>query len=111
MRAHRVGAVALLWLAFAALPATANAAIAFVAASSGATSGGGATTLALTKPAGVASGQVMLATITATGTDALTPPQWLDGNSEHHAGDGAAPGDLLPGRGRERTGQLQLGTR
>jgi len=66
-----VGALA---LSFAIAPATARAAISFVAPSSAATSGGGATSLVIAKPTGVVSGQVMVATVTATGTGALTAP-------------------------------------
>ena len=67
-------AVSALALSLGIAPAPARAAIGFVAASSNATTGSGATSLAITKPTGVASGHVMVATITATGTGALTPP-------------------------------------
>jgi hypothetical protein len=68
VRSLAVGALA---IGFAIAPATAQAAISFVAATSGS---GGEKTLAITKPTGVASGHVMVATITATGTGALTAP-------------------------------------
>lgn len=48
-------------------------AISFVAASS-ANNGTGATSLSINKPTGVAQGDVMLATVTATGTGAITAP-------------------------------------
>ncbi len=51
----------------------ASGAIGFVAASS-ANNGAGSTSLSITKPAGVAQGDVMLATITATGNGAVTAP-------------------------------------
>jgi hypothetical protein len=51
----------------------AHAAVAFVAATS-ANNGAGATTLVINKPTGVAQGDVMLATVTATGTPAPTTP-------------------------------------
>jgi hypothetical protein len=75
MRLRPVRALFLaLLLSLMVAPGSARAAIAFVGASSAATSGSGGTTLAITKPTGVASGHVMIATITATGTGALTPP-------------------------------------
>lgn len=77
MRPHRARILdvrALLILSFAIAPSSAHAAISLVAASSNATTGGGATSLAINKPAGVASGNVMVATLTGTGTGALTPP-------------------------------------
>ncbi len=76
MRRNRTRSLVLglLAIGFAIAPATARAAIGFVAAGSAATSGGGATSLVITKPTGVVSGHVMLATITATGTGALTAP-------------------------------------
>jgi hypothetical protein len=76
MRPHRTRSLALgaLVLSFAIAPATARAAISFVAASSAATSGNGGSSLAISKPTGVASGQVLLATITATKAQALTAP-------------------------------------
>jgi hypothetical protein len=54
-------------------PPTAFGAISFVAASS-ANNGAGATTLAIAKPAGVAQGDLMFATLTAVGTGAIVPP-------------------------------------
>ena len=51
----------------------ARAAINFVAASK-AENGTGATSLAVTKPTGVAEGQLLLATVTAAGTGAVTAP-------------------------------------
>ena len=51
----------------------AHAAIGFVAATS-ANNGAGATTLVINKPTGVAQGDVMLATVTVTGTGAPTTP-------------------------------------
>jgi hypothetical protein len=76
MRLPRASIIALgaLVLSFAMAPASALGAISFVAAGSAATSGGGATSLAITKPTGVASGHVMVATVTATGSGALTAP-------------------------------------
>jgi hypothetical protein len=76
MRPHcaRILALGVLILSFAIAPGSAHAAISFVAASSSATTGSGATSLAITKPTGVASGHVMVATVTATATGALTPP-------------------------------------
>src|SRR5439155_10715631 len=75
MRPHRAFiAVSALALGFWIAPTPASAAISFVAASSNATTGSGATSLAITKPTGVASGHVMVATITATGTGTLTAP-------------------------------------
>jgi hypothetical protein len=76
MRPHRARILALgaIILSFAIAPSTAYATISFVAASSAATTGSGATSLAVTKPTGVASGDAMLATLTATGSGALTPP-------------------------------------
>jgi hypothetical protein len=76
MRPHRASILALgaLTVGLAVAPGAANAAISFVAASSAATTGGGATNLAITKPTGVASGHVMVATLTATGTGALSAP-------------------------------------
>jgi len=76
MRSHRARILALgvLILSVAIAPGSADAAISFVAASSNATTGGGASSLAITKPAGVASGHVMVATLTATAAGALTPP-------------------------------------
>ncbi len=76
MRSHRARILALgvLVLSVAMAPGSADAAISFVAASSNATTGGGATSLAITKPTGVVSGHVMVATLTATAAGALTPP-------------------------------------
>jgi hypothetical protein len=76
MRHRRASSLALgaLALSFALAPATARAAISFVAASNAASNGGGTTSLSITKPAGVASGDVMLATVAAMGTGALTAP-------------------------------------
>jgi hypothetical protein len=54
-------------------PATAGAAISFVAAA-GAGNGAGTTSLTINKPTGVAQGDVLLATVTATGTGTLTAP-------------------------------------
>jgi hypothetical protein len=75
MRRHRARTVALgaLVLSFV-VPGTAHAAILFVAAQSNSTNSGGAPALGITKPTGVVSGHVMIATITATGTGAITPP-------------------------------------
>jgi hypothetical protein len=70
----RILALGVLILSFAIAPGSAHAAISFVAAGSNATTGSGATSLAITKPTGVASGDVMVATVTATATGALTPP-------------------------------------
>lgn len=56
------------------LPAgTARAAISFIAAN-GTGNAAGATTLTVTKPTGVASGDVMVATVGASGTATLSPP-------------------------------------
>jgi hypothetical protein len=77
MRSHRARIcrfVLLVTLSFALAPAGAQAAISLVAASSAATTGGGAVSLAITKPTGVGSGNVMIAVLTATGSGALTPP-------------------------------------
>jgi hypothetical protein len=73
-RCARMLVLSALPLSVVMAPARADAAISFVSASSAGTSGGGATTLVINKPTGVASGHVMIATITATGTGALTPP-------------------------------------
>lgn len=55
------------------MPASAQAAIGFVAAES-AQNLGGATTLVINKPSGVVEGNVMVATLTAAGTGTLTAP-------------------------------------
>lgn len=60
-------------LPLALSPAVASAAIGLVAASS-ANNGAGATTLVINKPTGVAQGDLMLATVTATGNGAFTAP-------------------------------------
>jgi hypothetical protein len=60
-----------LWLAL--VPASAHAAIAFVAAES-AQNAGGATTLVITKPSGVLEGNVMIATVAAKETGTVTAP-------------------------------------
>ncbi|HEV8178301.1 MAG TPA: hypothetical protein VGP44_11530, partial [Gemmatimonadales bacterium] len=72
MRTRHASAIVLATLALnlSLAPGTAHAAISFVAASSAATSGSGATSLAINKPTGVASGHVMVTTVTATGTGA-----------------------------------------
>lgn len=54
-------------------PTSANAAIAFVGASQ-AENGSGSSTLVITKPTGVAEGGLMVATVTAAGTGAVTTP-------------------------------------
>jgi hypothetical protein len=59
---------------FLGLEGTARAAIAFVGAASSKTANGGASSLAITKPTGVASGQVEIATISLQGTATVTPP-------------------------------------
>lgn len=65
--------VAALTIAWALLtPASASAAIAEVGASSANASS--SSSEAISKPSGVASGQVLVATITASGTGAITPP-------------------------------------
>jgi hypothetical protein len=64
---------AALALALALNPGAALGAISFVAASS-ANNGTGATSLSVNKPAGVAQGDVMVATLTATGTGSITTP-------------------------------------
>jgi hypothetical protein len=66
-------AAAALVLPSALAPSVAHAAIGFVAANS-ANNGAGATTLVINKPAGVVQGDVMLATIAATGNGAITAP-------------------------------------
>jgi hypothetical protein len=60
-----------LWLAAAAGPA--DAAISELSASSAA-NGSGSSSETITQPAGVTSGEVLVATITAAGTGAITPP-------------------------------------
>jgi hypothetical protein len=60
-----------LWPALA--PAPAQAAIAFLAAASG-QNANGATTLSISKPAGVVEGNVMVAAVTAAGTGTVTAP-------------------------------------
>ena len=55
------------------MPAVAYGAIGFVAASN-ANNGTGSTSLSISKPTGVAQGDVMLATVTATGTGTVTAP-------------------------------------
>lgn len=64
---------AALGLALALTPGTAFGAISFVAAT-GANNGTGSTSLSITKPTGVAQGDVMLAAVTATGTGTVTAP-------------------------------------
>jgi hypothetical protein len=59
---------------FLLTPGTALAAIAFVGQASAKTVNGGATSLAIAKPTGVASGQVEIATISLQGTATITPP-------------------------------------
>jgi hypothetical protein len=66
-----VGAGVTLWLAF--LPASAQAAIALLAAESG-QNAAGATTLAIAKPTGVLEGDVMIATVAAKEAGAVTAP-------------------------------------
>ena len=66
--------VVLAFIAFACLPASAHAAIAFVGKASGMTAGGGATSLSLGKPTGVASGNVEIATLALLGSATITPP-------------------------------------
>ena len=73
-RRARILALGVTILAFAIAPGSAQAAISYVAASGSATSGSGATSLAINKPTGVASGNVMIALLTVTGTGALTEP-------------------------------------
>jgi hypothetical protein len=65
--------VAAIALPLALAPGVAHAAIGFVAATS-ANNGAGSTTLVIAKPTGVAQGDVMLATVTATSTTAPTAP-------------------------------------
>lgn len=58
-------------------PSSAGAAIAFVAAASAGNTAG-ATTLSITKPTGTANGHVLVATVVATGTGAVTVPSgWI----------------------------------
>jgi hypothetical protein len=52
----------------------ARAAIAFVGKSSGQTANGGATSISLGKPAGVAAGQIEIATFSIAGSATITPP-------------------------------------
>ncbi len=65
------GALALLCLVLP--PAQAGAAIAFVGSANG-ENGTGATSLSIAKPTGVVEGSVMVATVTAAGTGAVTTP-------------------------------------
>ncbi len=60
-------------IGLALAPGRSQAAVSFVAASSAADTGG-ASSLVIAKPAGVASGQVLVATVTAAGTGAISPP-------------------------------------
>ena len=68
-----VAAVVALAVALTMVPGTARAAIGFVAASN-ADNGSGAKTLVINVPAGTAQGNVMMATVTVTGTTAPTTP-------------------------------------
>jgi hypothetical protein len=58
----------------AAVPATAQAAIGFVAASTAQTATAGATSLSLAAPTGVAAGNIEIATLSLQGTSSVTPP-------------------------------------
>ena len=73
--ARRLGACLLgaAVLILAAAPRPAEAAIALVSASSAANAAASSTEV-INKPAGVASGEVLVATITAAGTGTITPP-------------------------------------
>jgi hypothetical protein len=68
-----VAAATALALSLVLTPGVAHAAIGFVAATN-ANNGAGGTTLVINKPTGVAQGDVMLATVTATGTGTVTAP-------------------------------------
>jgi hypothetical protein len=66
-------AAAALTLCLAIMPSPARAAIAFVGATQ-AENGSGSSSLSIAKPAGVVEGGVMVATVTAAGTGAVTAP-------------------------------------
>jgi len=73
MRRLRQAAALTILAAALLLPASSQGAISFVAATSAGRTRA-STTLAITKPTGVAEGDVMIATVSATGSGALTPP-------------------------------------
>lgn len=71
----RLCATALLSLLIAlGLDGSARAAIAFVGTATGTTANGGATSVALSKPSGVAAGEIEIATLSTQGSATITPP-------------------------------------
>ena len=72
--ARRLLPAVVMFAVFASVSGTAQAAIAFVGKSSATTATGGATSLALGAPIGVASGEVEICTISLQGTATITPP-------------------------------------
>lgn len=73
-RTGRVSSLALLVFGVLLVPSVADGAVAFRAAASSGTVAGGATTLSIAKPAGTQAGDVMLASLAAQGSGAITPP-------------------------------------